>query len=115
MLLIVVLKGETIQVEACSWGQWHMYLVAKKSIRDISGRVVIDKSHYYASDHLPDLMIDKALADYIEDKVIFIKFFNLESNYIPLSLWIFRPEIFGVIMEVMTTNELPTTSSDSFK
>lgn len=41
-------------------------MVPEEAVGDVGGRVVVDKDHDDAADHLPDLVIDEALSDYIE-------------------------------------------------
>ena len=71
-----------------------MDLVSKESIFDIIGWVVVQDDHYYATYHLSYLMVDKALAYYIEDEVTTIKLFNREVEDVPLRLSIFCLQIF---------------------
>lgn len=91
LLLVVVLEGEGTQVEAGCRGEGHVYLVAEEGVRDVGSRVVVDESHYDAPDHLPDLMVDEALPNYIENEVILIEFVHLESMNVPLGLRVLCP------------------------
>lgn len=55
---------------------------------------MVDEDHYYAADHLPNLMVDETLTDYVKNQEVFSQLLYPKAHYIPLSLRVLRSQIF---------------------
>lgn len=59
---VVIFEGEGVEVEPVGWSEGHIDLVAEEGVGDVVGGVVVQKDHDDTANHLPDLVIDEALA-----------------------------------------------------
>jgi hypothetical protein len=73
---VVVVEGEGAEVESSGGSEGHADLIAEESVGDVGGRVLVDEDHDDAADHLPDLVVDEALSNDVEDQIILAVLFH---------------------------------------
>ena len=83
-----------MKVEPSGWSKGHANLISEESVGDVGWRVMVDEDHYYAADHLPNLMVDETLTDYVKNQEVFSQLLYPKAHYIPLSLRVLRSQIF---------------------